>query len=223
MSMLVYAISRDDALAPAASDLREVCAAGLRALVEPVEEPLSADLEELVHYEETVETVMRRHTILPMRFGSIVDDEREVRDLLKARAREFAHALAQLDGAVEFGVQASSVKPDSGPVTGSGSAAAGPGPARPGESYMRARLAEQHCRRDLQAWLDAALDGVVRKRAYRATAVCTPRSLSAAYLVDRGCEHEFLERIEALAAPADHTLSWSGPWPPYTFVEELEG
>jgi len=213
--MLVYAISRDDALAPAASELHEVCAAGLRALVEPVDEPLSADLEELVHYEETVETVMRRHTILPMRFGSIVDDEREVRDLLKARAREFASALAQLDGAVEFGVQAS-LKPDSGPATAGGSAAG------PGDSHMRARLAEQHCRRDLQAWLDTALDGVVRKRAYRVTAVCALGSLSAAYLVDRADEGEFLERIEGLAATADHTLSWSGPWPPYTFVEELE-
>jgi hypothetical protein len=222
MSMLVYAISRDDALAPAAAELHEVCAAGLRALVEPVAEPLSADLEELVHYEETVETVMRRHTILPMRFGSVVDDEGEVRDLLKARAREFAHALAQLDGAVEFGVQAS-VVPDSvpatvtGPATAGGSAAAGPG-----RSYMHARLAEQHRRRELQSWLDAALDGVVRLRAYRVSAVCAPGSLSAAYLVDRACEQEFLARIEELAATADHTLSWSGPWPPYTFVEELE-
>ncbi len=75
MNVLVYAISRDDAQAPATTELQEICAAGLRALAKPLEEPLAADLEQLVRYEETVEAVMQTHTILPMRFGSIVDGE----------------------------------------------------------------------------------------------------------------------------------------------------
>jgi hypothetical protein len=216
VSILLYAISRDDARAPAARELHEICSAGLRALTEPVEAPLTADLEELVHYEETVEAVMQGHTILPMRFGSVVDDEQEVRDLLKARAREFGMALAQLDGAVEFGVQAS-VGTGSSPASAGGSTAAGPG-----ESYMRKRLDEHRCRRELRAWLDAELDGVVRRSVYRVTPVCGPGSISAAYLVDRAATDEFLERIAALATTADNTLSWSGPWPPYTFVEELD-
>ena len=216
MSILLYAISRDDARAPAAKELQEICSAGLRALAEPVQEPLTADLEELVHYEETVEAVMQRHTILPMRFGSVVDDEQEVRELLKARAREFATALAQLDGAVEFGVQAS-MTIDSGPAGARGSAAPGPG-----ESYMRARLREQQCRHDLQTWLDAELDGLVRRSVYRVTPVSGAGSISAAYLVDRAGADEFLQRVEQLEATAGHTLSWSGPWPPYTFVEELQ-
>lgn len=217
MSILVYAISRDDARAPAAGELQEICAAGLRALAGPVEEPLTADLEELVHYEETVETVMRRHTILPMRFGSVVDDEQEVRDLLKARAREFATALAQLDGAVEYGVQASVATAGSGSAPTGAAVAAGPG-----ESYMRARLREQQCRRELQDWLDQALDGTVRRRVFRVTPVCGPSSISGAFLVDRAGEETFRRRIAELTEAADHKLSWSGPWPPYTFAEGLE-
>ena len=216
MSILVYAISRDDARAPAARELHEICAAGLRALAEPVEEPLAADLEELVRYEETVEAVMQGHTILPMRFGSVVDDENDIRELLKARAREFAVALAHLDGAVEFGVQAS-VTSDSGRAAAGRPAAAGPG-----ASYMLARVEEQRCGRELQAWLDAALAEVVRERVYRVTPVCGPGSISGAYLVDRQEQEQFLGRIAGLAEAADHTLSWSGPWPPYTFVEGLD-
>jgi hypothetical protein len=227
MSVLVYAISRDDARAPAATELQEICAAGLRALAEPVQEPLTADLEQLVRYEETVETVMARHTILPMRFGSVVDGEAGVRELLKARAREFAKALARLDGCVEFGVQASAPSlpaPGGGPAPADGPAPPANGPASgPGESYMQARLVERRCRRELQDWLDTALDGVVRERVYRATPVCGPDSIRAAYLIDRSEQDSFLRLLAELSRAEDRTLSWSGPWPPYTFVEGLEG
>jgi hypothetical protein len=216
MNVLVYAISRDDARAPAAPELQEICAAGLRALAEPVEEPLAADLEHLVHYEETVEAVMQSHTILPMRFGSVVDGEDGVRALLKSRAREFASALSHLDGAVEFGLQAS-LKIDPADLACDGTPVGGPG-----RSYMRARLEEQQIRRELQAWLDAAVEGLVRERVYRVSPVCGPASLGAAYLIDREAEDEFVIRLAELADSADHTLSWSGPWPPYSFAEGLD-
>jgi hypothetical protein len=216
MSILVYAISRDDARAPA-GDLQEICAAGLRALTESVDGPLSAGLDELVHYEETVEAVMQEHTILPMRFGSIVEDEQHVRDLLTARAHEFGSALTQLDGAVEFGVQASVVSDPQAAVP-SDLAAQGRG-----GSYMRARLEEQHAQRGLQAWLEHALAAGVRRAAYRVSPVGGSGSISAAYLVDKSGQEAFVQRIEALAQESDrHTLSWSGPWPPYTFAEGLE-
>lgn len=215
MTVLVYAISRDDARAPAAKELQEICAAGLRALAEPIEGlPLATDLEQLVRYEETVETAMLSHTILPMRFGSIVDGEDGVRDLLKSRAREFMSALSNLDGAVEYGVQVSvGVQPPSGDESPTGG---------PGESYMRARLVQQQLRRELQEWLEAALDGVVRESVYRVTPVAGPGSLTAAYLVDREAADEFAIRVAELAGAPGHTLSWSGPWPPYTFAQGVQ-
>ena len=210
MSVLVYAISRDDALAPAADQLHEVCAGGLRALVEPVDGPLTADLEELVRYEETVEVVMQRHTILPMRFGSIAGDENEVRELLRTRAREFHSALARLEGSVEFGVQASAAAQDAADV-GAGA----------GASYMLARMAEHQCRQELRAWLEDELEPVTREGVYRVTPITGPYSISAAYLVDREREEEFQRLLAELSATPDRHLSWSGPWPPYTFVEGL--
>lgn len=87
---------------------------------------------------------------------------------------------------------------------------------------MRRRLDEHRCRRELQTWLDAELDGLVRRSSYRVTPVSGTGSISAAYLVDRAGADEFLRRVEQLEATAGHTLSWSGPWPPYTFVEELQ-
>jgi Gas vesicle synthesis protein GvpL/GvpF len=215
VNVLVYAITRDDARAPASRELREICAAGLRALAEPVEDTPPADLEQLVHYEATVEALMETHTVLPMRFGSIVNGEDGVRDLLKSRAREFMDALSQLDGAVEYGVRAST-ESDLPVASGDEDLI-----IRSGESYMRARLREQQLRRELQAWLDGALGGVVRESVYRETPVSQPGSIRAAYLVDREAVDEFLLRVTELADNAEHTLSWSGPWPPYTFAQEV--
>lgn len=217
MSILLYAISRDDARAPAAPELREICAAGLRALAGPVQEPLTADLEELVHYEETLESVMAQHTILPMRFGSVVADEQEVRNLLTARAREFGTVLAQLDGAVEFGVQAS-VTSEAGAESAGGSQTSGSG-----QAYMQDLQRRQHSRRELRTWMDAALKPVVRRSVYRVTPVCGANSISAAYLVDSAAQDRFLQCVAELAETADRHLSWSGPWPPYTFVEGFDG
>jgi len=93
MGVLVYAISTDDARASAASDLHEVCAAGLRALTESVPAPPPASREQLARYEQTVETIRRTHAILPMRFGSVFDSEDDVRDLLRVRSGEFVAAL----------------------------------------------------------------------------------------------------------------------------------
>ncbi|HET9094867.1 MAG TPA: GvpL/GvpF family gas vesicle protein [Solirubrobacteraceae bacterium] len=214
MSVLVYAISRDDARAPAAPELQEICAAGLRALAEPVQEPLTADLAQLVHYEETVETVMATHTILPMRFGSVVEDEHRVRALLKAHVREFAAALAHLDGAVEFGVQVSCA---AAPEVVPGEPAAASGAA-----YLRGRLIEQRARRELRAWLDENLLEAARERAARTVPSLGPAAVSAAYLVENRHERAFVQRLTELADGAERRLTWSGPWPPYSFVGGLE-
>jgi hypothetical protein len=210
MSVLVYAITIDDARASAASELHEICAAGLRALAEPVEASPPPDLEQLVRYEETVETTMQSHTILPMRFGSVLDSAEDVRDLLRTRASEFLAALEHLSGATEYGVRIAAA-PEPAPVsvdlTQTG----------PGESYMRTRLSGRRRSQELCAWLDGELDGLVRDRSYRsAPDPATP--LSAAFLVDGVSEHEFRERVAKLSDGTDHILWWSGPWPPYSFA-----
>lgn len=211
MSVLVYAISSDDARASAASELNEICAAGLRALAEPVKEAPPANLQQLVRYEETVERIMQRHTILPMRFGSVLDSEEAVRDLLRERAAEFLSALEHLAGAAEYGLRVSAAPEGAAPGSADGD------DGGPGESYMRARLAEQRRSRELCAWLDEALAGLVRDRSYRSSLDPTA-PLSAAYLVDRLTEHEFRERVTEISESTHHILWWSGPWPPYSFA-----
>jgi hypothetical protein len=213
MSVLVYAISRDDGSDAAASGVQGIRAAGLRALTATVDGPLTVDRAALIRYEEAVEAAMRHRTVLPMRFGSIVEDEHQVRELLRSRASEFRVALVRLDGMVEFGVQAWAGDHANSTPPASGSATAGDG-----GSYMRARLAEHRSRRELQAWLESGLGEIVRERVYR-SAHHGPGAVSAAYLVDRREQDAFLQRIEMLDHTGGHALSWSGPWPPYTFVD----
>jgi len=215
MSVLVYAISVDDARAPAASHLHEVCAAGLRALTEPMSSSPSANLEQLVRYEQTVETIMQTHTILPMRFGSLLESEEDVRDLLRTRAGEFLAALERLVGAAEYGLRvATAPDPADGP--------ADPLTSSSGEAYMRKHLEERRQSRELCAWLDRALDGLVRDSSYRETP--DPEApLSAAYLVDRLTEPAFRERVTELSETTGRIVWWSGPWPPYSFAAGVRG
>lgn len=217
MSVLIYAISADDARAPADPELREICAAGLRALAEDVLTPPPASLEQLVRYEETVERIMQTHTILPMRFGSVLDSEEAVRELLRARSTEFLSSLLHLAGATEYGLRVSTA-PE--PVL----TVAEPRDLRPesGEAYMRSRLEVHRRSREMCDWLDEELDGLVRDRSYRPMA--NPGApLSAAYLVDRLTEQEFRDRLSELSEVSGRILWWSGPWPPYSFAARVRG
>jgi len=215
MSVLVYAISTDDARAPASSELHEICAAGLRALAEPVAARPPADIEQLVRYEETVETIMQSHTILPMRFGSVLDSADQVRELLRTRASEFQSTLEHLAGAIEYGLRVSA--PHEPSDSDDDRTYGGPG-----ETYMRRRLAQQSRSQELRAWLDSELGGLVRDCNYRAMPDAET-SLSAAFLVDRLLEHDFRDRVTEISKTTDHGLSWSGPWPPYSFAAGVHG
>lgn len=80
---------------------------GLAAMVSdsPVEK-YSVTKENLLTHQRTVEEIMKKHYILPVSFGTVVDNEKRLLELLRNRRDEFENALGRLKDKVELGVKA---------------------------------------------------------------------------------------------------------------------
>jgi Gas vesicle synthesis protein GvpL/GvpF len=193
----LYAITDDPA--PPDPPLLAVRGDGLTALCAPAERrELTADV--LWRHEEVVEELMRERDLLPVRFGTLMEDEEAAARALEERRDELVTSLDRVRGAVELAVRAHRSEADDEHPTGSGA------------EYMdaKARQAEAAALlHDPLAFL--ARDSVVRQG---------PELLRAAYLVDRDAVDGFVELVKRLEATIDDVhLLCTGPWPPYSFTE----
>ena len=158
-------------------------------------------------HERVVEALMERGPVLPMRFGTVVDDDEALTAMLRARRDELAAALERVRGRVELGLRVVADRP------------AREANARDGRAYVLARLDEyrraDRAAHDVHEPLAAfACESRVRQR------TPAPTLLAAAYLVERGDVARFRARVEEAAAvcPGVH-VACTGPWPPYSFTE----
>jgi Gas vesicle synthesis protein GvpL/GvpF len=179
-------------------------------------------------HEQAVRRAMEIGTILPVSFGTIFEDDRQVVDeLLKPNADELAALLDEFEGLVELTVKAELV-----------------------EDQVLRGLLERDA--ELRAWRDAAsfggtdeqiafgqalagsVEGEARQRAerllprlaslarnVRVTAEARGLTiLKASFLVDKRKIRQFDAAVEKLAsesAPLVH-FDYVGPLPPYSFV-----
>jgi hypothetical protein len=164
-------------------------------------------LETLRRYERIVEGLMALQPILPARFGSLLPDDEAARSALRDRHDELRGDLERVRGAVELGVRGDWTHAPAQP------------PPRSGTEYLLGQLD-------------------IRRRAGRAARFVDPlRALSrevkvkvlpqpsvpflAACLVDRDRADEFIDAATKLGASfEDGELVCTGPWPPYSFVQD---
>jgi hypothetical protein len=195
-----------------ARPLRSVAAAGLAAVVSDHDGDRPAATEaQLWAHERVVEELMADRTLLPMRFGSLLADDRAAQAFLRARRDELQRGLRHVAGAIELGVRvawsdAGGQPDDPGFTAGSGAA------------YLMGMLDCRRRARDLADRVDASLAGLARAR--RSRVLARPNlPFSGAYLVDRECQEAFRERVRALGAEVeDAEIVCTGPWPPYGFT-----
>jgi Gas vesicle synthesis protein GvpL/GvpF len=213
--MWLYAVcDRPDLPVPrrrglAQAPLEGVGAEGLLAAVSRHEHaPAEPALDALWVHERVVERLMADRAVLPMRFGTTVAGEQEVRDALTARREEFAAALDRVRGRVELGLRV---------LAQDGRRDDEPAPAT-GRDYLLGRLAADARSQQLASDLHAPL---------RALSVADRRRppggdgevLRAAYLVETQAVARFRATVERLQR--DHPelgLLCTGPWPPYNFA-----
>jgi hypothetical protein len=186
-----------------------------------VEEPLAAIVSEhsgvvperaigrLRDYERTVRQLMEAGAILPARFGSLLADERAVRELLRRRHHDLLSRVRRVRGAVELALRAS-WRDDAGmsasPRSGSGT------------SYLRERLELRQSARRVASELNALT--ALARSSRRKLSPAPELPVLDAYLVERDRVDEFVAMVAQLGDRLDDVeLTCTGPWPPYSFAE----
>ena len=192
---------------PAVAPLRSVPAGDLAAICAPAEER-EVSPETLWRHEEVVEALMEDRDLLPVRYGTVLEDDAAVARAISERSDELASSLARVRGAVELSVRAV--------------AADAEGDAEPrasGAEYLRTRARSSAAREAVAKSLHEPLAALARADVRRA-----PRPpgelLRAAYLVDRDAVGTFTRLVARLdERHPDVRLLCTGPWPPYSFAE----
>jgi hypothetical protein len=167
-------------------------------------------------HERVVERLMVDRAVLPMRFGSSVEDEDALRRVLIERRQPLLAALARVAGRVELGVRVLELASNGA----SAEVALVTSGAPSGREYLAAKLHHGQRATRLATELHeplAALSAEVR--------VQSPRGvedvLRGAYLVERGVVPRFRATVERLQlAHPEVAILCTGPWPPYTFVRD---
>jgi hypothetical protein len=205
MSLLVYGIVEADGVDPCGfgldgRPLRAVAEGPLVAVVSEQDEGAPAPTPAaLGAYEQTIRQLMEHGAILPAQFGSVVDDEAGVRDLLRRRRKVLLARLQRVRGAVEIGLRVSWRD------------------AR-GGSYLRDRFELRQSARRVASELDPL--SAVARSSRRALVPSPDLPVLNAYLVEQGRVDEFVALVAQLSDGLDDVeLVCTGPWPPYSFAE----
>ncbi len=196
---------------------------------------IAPDLPRVRAYERVVLSYHRQDTVVPMRYGSVVEQESQVIKLLDEHGPQYEALLQELEGCVEMGLR---VLLPPGPwaavIPGGPEGCrevAGPRPPEPaaapdrlGLTYLTARkahydhqdcwtgeyrLAADRClARFSGLFIKSKLEGPCRRLPL----------LSLYFLVPCPAVGSFRQAFRHLAETESARLLLSGPWPPYNFV-----
>ncbi|AKJ09642.1 gas vesicle protein [Streptomyces incarnatus] len=209
--------------------VRVLTAGELAAVVSDAPEDLRPKRRDLLAHQNVLAESGAAGCILPMRFGSVADDDDAVTQVLGERADHYLERLRELDGKVEYNIKATHVEdavlhlvmaenPDMRELAEANRRAGGGSyddKIRLGEmvaAAVKAREAEDAA--EVQRLLTpAAADVSVGPES-------TGWLVNVSFLVARDTAEDFLAVAERLRENNPHLdLRVNGPLPPYSFVE----
>jgi hypothetical protein len=185
---------------------------------------------QLLAYARVIDALHRLTTVVPLRYGCLLEGEADVRGLLQTRRAEFTASLAALTGCVEMGLR---LLPAHAPCEGGGGAASAPrGPAAcsSGTAYLAARQARQAADTARRRQAGVIAEGVRRTFspvAVRFAAETPPARatdpLSFHFLIRRTDGPRFEDIFRHFQAGSPDPMLLTGPWPPYHFASDAGG
>lgn len=154
-------------------------------------EPEQSD-ENVKRHNEVLRAVMNHgdgRTVVPMRFGMVFKNDRALKNVLRNGRRAFTKALQETEGMVELGVKV--VAPAEGSPDPEG----------------------------IQETVDAELDPP-SVEATEDERFSDRLLLNRSYLVERADRPAFDDAVDRVEdTHEDVTVQYTGPWPPYSFVD----
>lgn len=192
------------------------------------------DISQILAYEKVNEAFHHDHSIIPMRFGCLFDNERQIAGMLKERGNEYRSLLEEIGDCVEMGVrvlisanasndnsrplslQAANCKPEA-PSSGRDFLAALKVKHAPRERVAKemAQVVEQ-CRVTFSGLFVKFKEEYPRHPARQQSEFQDLYSLY--FLVHRDAVTPFRVAFQALCSGQVNKFLLSGPWPPYNFV-----
>lgn len=148
--------------------------------------------EAVTRHNDVLQSVLEAEggrTVVPMQFGMAFKDARTLKGVLRGAIRAFRTALNEIEGTVELGLKLIAAGDD--------------GPDR---EQVRADVADAVD--DLA--VDQTDDDLFSDRLL----------VNRSYLIERDRRNEFDDAVDDIEAMHDElTVQYTGPWPPYNFVD----
>jgi hypothetical protein len=162
----------------------------------------------LWRHDQVVERLLESAAVLPLRFGTTLRDTDELRSILSREGPRFERLLARVRGCVELAVRIG--------------IPAGREPASTtGRGYLQAKLEAQREREDTAERVLGPLRKLAKATSRRASSR-SGAALSESYLVGREVVGSFIAQVELIQSRhGDVPVSCTGPWGPYSFVDEV--
>lgn len=239
MASYVYGVIDDSAQAPTGRGIGDapvqlVSGAGAAALVSELpHESLEMGRGELLVHARVLEEALMQGTVLPMRFGMVLEGAEAIRrDLLEAHAEQLRSQLAELEGKVEVRVRAMyleeslmrEVVQENRDIAQIRRSLRG----KPDDAtyYARIELGERVAHA-IDAKRQSDAEEILDKLAPLAAAVDVTEPsherivVNLSLLVDRARFSELDERVEQIAREQANRMrvKLTGPLPPHSFVQ----
>ncbi len=191
--------------------------------------PLDSTRENVLAHEHVNETVMRAHTVIPMSFGTIFKTREDALELLRSAHDAFDDVLSKMANKLEFGLKVlwdrdaviADIEDQDEDIRRLRNEIA----SQKGSTYFARMQYGRLLEAALQSRSERYVSGILED--LRASAVAARINkpigdkmiLNAAFLVSRDKESAFDQCIKHVAAQHDKlTFKYTGPWPPYNFV-----
>jgi hypothetical protein len=185
--------------------------------------------ENVLAHERVNETVMRKHTVIPMSFGTVFKTRDDIVELLRSAYDAFHDVLDKMQDKLEFGlkilwdreVMVKEIEHQDEDVRRLKVEIS----AQKGSTYFArmqyGRLVDAalqaHSEKYVAEIFEALRDVAVASRANKP--IGDKMIMNAAFLVSRDKEQAFDQRVKEIGARFDKlTFKYTGPWPPYNFV-----
>jgi hypothetical protein len=191
--------------------------------------PIDSTRENVLAHERVNETVMRDHTVIPMSFGTIFKTREDILELLRSAYEAFSDVLSKMQNKLEFGLKVlwdrdeiiKQIEQEEEGIHRLKTEIA----SQKGSTYF-ARMQygrlidnalQQRSERYVVEFLQHLRDVSVASRVNRT--IGDKMIMNVAFLVQRDQEQAFDRRIKEIAARFNTlTFRYTGPWPPYNFV-----
>jgi hypothetical protein len=192
-------------------------------------EVFDATRENVLAHERVNEAVMKKHTVIPMSFGTVFKTRDDIVELLRAAYDAFVDVLNKMEDKLEFGLKVlwdrdaviRQIETEDEDVR------------RLKDEISSQKGSTYFARMQYGRLMDAALEA--RSERYvgeifeqlRPVSVASRANkpigdkmiMNAAFLVARDKEAAFDARVKQIGARMDSlTFKYTGPWPPYNFV-----